>query len=239
MSTDGSLWCVVPAAGVGERFGSATPKQYAMVNGQAVLWHTLRRLGSHPSIAGMVLVLAADDELWRDHLGNAGDADHPTSRPVHLAIGGYTRADSVLAGLEAVPPEVGPDDFVLVHDAARPCVRHEDISRLIDEVGDGDGGLLATPLGDTLKRADLQQCVAATEPREAYWRAQTPQMFRRGALTAALSAARVAGMAITDESMAMEHAGVAPRLVAGSEDNIKITHRVDLVVAGYLLENEA
>lgn len=239
MSSEGGFWCVVPAAGVGERFGGSTPKQYAMLNGKAVLWHTLRRLGSHPAIAGIVLVLAADDELWREHLGNAEDADYPTSCPVHLATGGYTRADSVLAGLKAVPAEVGPEDFVLVHDAARPCVRHEDISRLIDEVDDGDGGLLAIPLGDTLKRADADQCVAATEPRESFWRAQTPQMFRREALTAALGAARVAGMAVTDESMAMEQTGVAPRLVVGSEDNIKITHQVDLAVAGYLLESQA
>ncbi len=239
MTGEGSMWCVLPAAGVGERFGGDLPKQYALLNGHAVLWHTLHRLGSHSAIAGIVLVLAADDEWWREHLGNAEDAGYPTSCPVHLATGGYTRADSVLAGLEAVPPEVGPEDFVLVHDAARPCVRHEDISRLIDEVGDGDGGLLATPLGDTLKRANADQCVAATEPRESYWRAQTPQMFRREALAAALAAARVAGMAVTDESMAMEQAGVAPRLVQGGEDNIKITHPVDLAVAGYLLERQA
>lgn len=239
MNTDRGVWCVVPAAGVGERFGGSTPKQYAIVNGHAVLWHTLHRLGSHPDVTGIVLVLAADDELWREHLGNAGETGYPTSRPVHLATGGHTRADSVLAGLEAIPSEVGPEAFVMVHDAARPCVRHADISALLEAVGDGDGGLLATPVADTLKRADAEQHVASTEPRQAYWRAQTPQMFRRDALTAALTAARVAGIAITDEAMAMEHAGTAPLLVAGSEDNIKITHRVDLAVAGYLLENQA
>ncbi|MGA7296964.1 MAG: 2-C-methyl-D-erythritol 4-phosphate cytidylyltransferase, partial [Rhodanobacteraceae bacterium] len=117
-----------------------------------------------------------------------------------------------------------------------PCIREQDIDRLIEEASDGDGGLLATPLRDTLKRADEQQCVAVTEPREDCWHALTPQMFRRGPLASALNAARDAGIAVTDESMAMEYAGFAPRLVEGHEDNIKITRPADLALAEFLLE---
>lgn len=251
MSTEPGHWCVVPAAGIGQRFGGEVPKQYAQLHGHTVLWHTLHRLGSHPDIVGIVLVLAHDDEYWDElelssvpelplppgeRAGVRGhDSDAATTRPIITATGGHTRADSVLAGLDALPDEVGPDDFVLVHDAARPCLRAEDIDRLIEEAREGDGGLLATPLRDTLKRANAQQCVAATEPRDDCWLALTPQMFRRRPLAEALMAARDAGIGVTDESMAMEHAGFAPRLVEGREDNIKITRPADLALAEFLL----
>ncbi len=251
MGTDATHWCVVPAAGSGQRFGGDFPKQYALLQGHAVLWHTLHRLGAHPAIAGFVLVLAADDKHWNKLAlsalsesplpdGNrAGVARHDsvaaTSKPIITAIGGHTRADSVLAGLEALPGEVAPGDFVLVHDAARPCIRHDDISRLMEQASGGDGGLLATPLRDTLKRAGIDQRVLETQPREGCWHALTPQIFRRGPLAAALLACRDAGIAVTDESMAMEHAGFAPRLVEGREDNIKITRPADLALAEFVL----
>lgn len=255
MGTEATYWCVLPAAGIGQRFGGGLPKQYAQLLGQPVLWHTLQRLDAHPAIAGTVLVLASDDEHWsrfilasaRQSTLHGGEKVRPTEqgsetaplKPFITATGGHTRADSVLAGLEALPDEVGPDDFVLVHDAARPCLHEGDVSRLIEQAADGDGGLLAAPLRDTLKRADGRHCVASTEPREDYWHALTPQIFRRGPLATALLACRDAGIAVTDESMAMEHAGFAPRLVEGREDNIKITRPADLALAEFLLRGSA
>lgn len=157
-------------------------------------------------------------------------------KPVLTATGGAERADSVLAALYALPTDVADDAFVLVHDAARPCVRAEDIEQLVERAGACEGGLLGAPLRDTLKRADAEGRSMGTEPREARWRAFTPQMFRRGALTRALAAASEAGVAVTDEAMAMERAGVAPLLVEGAEDNIKVTTPADFALAEYLLE---
>jgi 2-C-methyl-D-erythritol 4-phosphate cytidylyltransferase len=141
----------------------------------------------------------------------------------------------VLAGLNALPSTVGEDDFVLVHDAARPCVRAADITRLVDLAGMGEGGLLGAPLRDTLKRADGEGRSLATEPRDGRWRAFTPQMFRRGALAHALRLAADAGIVVSDEAMAMERTGVSPLLVEGSEDNIKVTTLADFALAEFLL----
>ncbi len=225
-------WCVVPAAGHGKRFGSEMPKQYMPLAGQPLLVRTLERLAAHVRIAGLMVVLAPGDGLW-PAIG------HIDGKPVSTATGGAERADSVLAGLRALPDDVGEHDFVLVHDAARPCVRATDIDRLIEVAGRAEGGLLGAPLRDTLKRADPQgQCIG-TESREARWRAFTPQMFRRGALTGALQAALEQGIAITDEAMAMERSGIQPVLVEGAEDNIKVTTRADLALAAFLLSRTA
>ena len=223
-------WCVVPAAGRGRRFGGEVPKQYLRLHDKPLLLHTLERLAAHPRIAGLMLVVAADDASWVQGLVEV------LGKPLLRATGGAERADSVLAGLRALPASVAAGDAVLVHDAARPCVRAADISRLIDLAVPAGGGLLAAPLRDTLKRADAQGRVAATEPREARWRALTPQLFPRAALEAALAAAAASGIAVTDEAMAMERAGHAPLLVEGSEDNIKVTTPADLVLAEFILQ---
>jgi 2-C-methyl-D-erythritol 4-phosphate cytidylyltransferase len=227
-----ALWCVVPAAGRGTRVGGERPKQYLPLAGRALILHTLDRLAAHPAIVGLMVVLAADDPHW------------PGIRTLHgkavlTTAGGGERADSVLAGLRALPTDVAADDFVLVHDAARPCVRRGDISRLIDVAVASDGGLLGAPLRDTLKRADELGRSALTEPREQRWRAFTPQMFRRGQLVSALEAARGSGVAVSDEAMAMERAGYAPLLVEGSEDNIKVTTAADFALAEFLLPRTA
>jgi 2-C-methyl-D-erythritol 4-phosphate cytidylyltransferase len=227
-----ALWCVVPAAGRGTRVGGDRPKQYLPLAGRALLLHTLERLAAHPRIAGLLVVLSADDRRWPD-------IDTLCGKPVRTAIGGGERADSVLAGLRALPAEVGAADFVLVHDAARPCVRKEDIERLIDGASALDGGLLGAPLRDTLKRADEQGRSECTEPRERRWRAFTPQMFRRGQLVAALEEAARQGLAVGDEAMAMERAGHAPLLVEGAEDNIKVTTAADFALAEFLLPRTA
>ncbi|GMV31350.1 MAG: 2-C-methyl-D-erythritol 4-phosphate cytidylyltransferase [Rhodanobacteraceae bacterium] len=223
------FWCVVPAAGRGRRFGGDVPKQYLRLGEKPLLLHTLERLAAHPRIAGLMLVVAAGDASWAQGLVEV------LGKPLLRATGGAERADSVLAGLRALPATVSAGDAVLVHDAARPCVRAADITRLIDEAVPAGGGLLAAPLRDTLKRAGVDRRVAATEAREARWRALTPQVFPRGALEAALAAAAAGGVAITDEAMAMERAGHAPLLVEGSEDNIKVTTPADLALAEFLL----
>jgi len=230
-TTDAGLWCVVPAAGRGARVGGDVPKQYLPIAGKALLIHTLERLALHPRIAGLMVALATDDSRWPSVRDIAG-------KPVMTTIGGVDRADSVLAGLRALRGTVQDSRFVLVHDAARPCVRVDDISRLIELGIPAGGALLAAPLRDTLKRADAQGRVAATEPRESRWRALTPQLFRLGELVAALESARAADVAVTDEAMAMERAGHQPLLVEGSEDNIKVTTAADFALAEFLLTRQ-
>jgi len=230
-STDAALWCVVPAAGRGSRFGGGVPKQYLPLAGKPLLLHTLERLAAHPRIAGLMVALAVDDPHWPDLSSLRG-------KPVLSCLGGGERADSVLAGLRALVDKVEKDNFILVHDAARPCVREDDITRLI-ELGIAAGGaLLAAPLRDTLKRADADSRAVATEPREARWRALTPQLFRHGELVAALESAGAAGIAVTDEAMAMERKGFKPLLVEGAESNIKVTTPADMMLAEFLLGRE-
>ena len=230
-STDAALWCVVPAAGRGTRFGGGMPKQYLPLVGRPLLLRTLERLAAHPRIAGLMIALTAGDPHWPGLASLHG-------KPVLTCTGGGERADSVLAGLHALDGKVENDNFVLVHDAARPCVRGDDIARLIDLGIAAGGALLATPLRDTLKRADAAGFSLATEPREARWRALTPQLFRRGELVAALESARAAGVAVTDEAMAMECAGFKPLLVEGAESNIKVTTPADMMLAEFLLGRE-
>lgn len=231
MSTP-ALWCVVPAAGRGARMAADCPKQYLPLAGRTLMAHTLDRLAMHPRVAGLLVVLGAHDDRWPGTTSLRG-------KPVRTAMGGAERSDSVLAGLCALPADVGSADFVLVHDAARPCVRARDITRLIERAGETDGGLLGAPLRDTLKRAAPDGCSLATEPREQRWRAFTPQMFRRGELAAALRAAAQAQRPVSDEAMAMELAGFRPLLIEGAEDNIKVTTPADLALAEFLLARTA
>jgi 2-C-methyl-D-erythritol 4-phosphate cytidylyltransferase len=230
-NTEAALWCVVPAAGRGSRFGSGIPKQYLPLAGRALLLRTLDRLAAHPRIAGLMIALAADDSHWPG-------ISFLQDKPVMTCIGGSERADSVLAGLSALDDKVREGAFVLIHDAARPCVREDDISRLINLGVAAGGALLAAPLRDTLKRGDAGNFSIATEPREARWRALTPQLFRRGELIAALVSARSDGIVVTDEAMAMERAGHRPLLVEGAESNIKVTTPADMMLAEFLLERE-
>jgi 2-C-methyl-D-erythritol 4-phosphate cytidylyltransferase len=228
MAIPNPLWCVVPAAGRSTRVGGEIPKQYLPIGGKPMLMLTLTRLAIHPLIAGIVVVLAERDNYW------AG-MERLRGKPVRTAVGGDERADSVLAGLHALQDNVDNSQFILVHDAARPCVRAHDISRLIELGVPAGGGLLAAPVRDTLKRAGSDQRVSVTEPRELRWRALTPQLFRRGELIAALESAKSAGIVVTDEAMAMERAGHRPLLVEGSEDNIKVTTAPDFAMAEFLL----
>jgi len=223
-----ALWCVVPAAGRGTRVGGSIPKQYLPLAGKPLIVHTLERLALHPRIAGLMVVLGEGDTHWPA-------VDNLFGKPVLTAIGGAERCDSVLAGVRALPGDVADDTFVLVHDAARPCVREGDITRLMDLGMPAGGGLLGAPLRDTLKRANDEGRSEVTEPRDHRWRAFTPQMFRRGELSAALQAAYTARVIVSDEAMAMERAGFKPLLVEGAEDNIKVTTATDFALAEFLL----
>ena len=229
----GGLWAIVPAAGRGARFGGEVPKQYVEVAGAPVIAHTLAALLGHRGVVGAVVVLSADDARWPGWTELAG-------KPLLACVGGEQRADSVLAGLAALPDSVRPDDFVLVHDAARPNLREHDLGALLERGrNDPVGAILATPVRDTLKRAGDDGGIDGTEPRERLWRALTPQLFRRLQLARALESARDAGIVVTDESMAMEHQGLRPLLVEGREDNLKITTAADLEQFAFLLARRA
>lgn len=223
-------WAIMPAAGRGARFGSDTPKQYLSVAGRTLIEHSLRALLGHPDVDGVMVALSPDDPYWAGWREMEG-------KPIYTCMGGAERADSVLAALQALPATISEDQWVLVHDAARPCLRGVDLSRLL-AIGQADaiGAILAAPVRDTIKRADEQLRSSGTEPREMLWRALTPQMFRRGGLTRALQAAMRDGAAVTDEAMAMERLGLKPRLVEGSEDNIKVTTPADLALADFILK---
>jgi len=217
-------WVVVPAAGRGNRFGGDVAKQYVELDGEPLIAHSLQALLAHPSVEGAVVVLAADDASWPNWSEMCG-------KPVLTCIGGASRAESVLAGLAALPESVRADDFVLVHDAARPNLQQADLDALLERGrADPVGAILAAPVRDTLKRAGDDGGIDSTEPRERLWRALTPQLFRRLQLARALKAAFADGIEVTDESMAMERQGLRPLLVEGREDNLKVTTPADLAL---------
>lgn len=228
-----AIHVVVPASGIGRRFGGDVPKQYASLDGRAVVVRTLERLGAMPRVAGFTVVLRADDHYW-DKLVL------PTGLSISRVDGGAERVDSVLNGVLSLAGVATAEDWVLVHDAVRPCVGQEDLSRLVDALtGDPVGGLLAVPVRDTMKRAGPDGRVRATESREGLWHALTPQMFRYRLLAEALRDAAVGRRPVSDEAQAMELAGYSPRLVEGSGDNIKITRAADLRLATRILSAQA
>lgn len=217
------FWAVIPAAGVGARMRADRPKQYLRLGERTVLEHTLNCFLGHPTLKGLVLCLAEDDPYWPG-LACAGDPR------IERAAGGCERADSVLNGLlHLLTLGAREDDWVLVHDAARPNLSRDDLNLLLGELAeDPVGGLLAVPARDTLKRADKHGRVRETIDRSVIWQAYTPQMFRLGQLHRSLADALVSRANITDEASALEWAGHAPRLIEGRADNIKITRPEDL-----------
>ncbi len=226
------FWAVVPAAGVGTRMGGERPKQYLPLLGRPIIAHTLARLCNHARIDGVVVALAADDKWWP----LIHDSQPGFSRAPLVVTGGRERRDSVLCGLEALSERASARDWVLVHDAVRPCLRDIDIDRLIEALStDEVGGLLAIPVKDTMKRGGGDQRVRETVSRESLWHAQTPQMFRLAALRDAIRLSIEEDRDVTDEAQAMELAGARPRLVPGDEENIKITRREDLALAEFIL----
>src|SRR5574343_1530701 len=224
-------FAIVPAAGSGSRFGSEQPKQYLDLLGRPLIFHTLSALVGCPDIDRVWVVLAPDDTWWSRY-----DWSELGPKLETVRCGGETRAASVSNGLQAAAMVAADDDWVLVHDAARPCLDQQMLGALFATLeNDPVGGILAVPVADTLKRADAAGRVAATEPRDGLWQAQTPQMFRYGRLCQALENPRAAGDEVTDEAGAIEAAGAAPRLVRGDATNLKVTYPADLALAAMIL----
>ncbi len=220
---------LIPAAGRGTRYGGAIMKQYLPVCGKAVLAHTISLFQFHPMITGITVILAEDDQWFESSVGNLAAS-------VETVVGGETRAQSVRNGLQHVLDNHPEADWVLVHDAARPCLSPVSLDRLLDQgLQSPDGAILAMPIGDTLKRIGDDQEITATVDRKGLWAAQTPQLFPTKALADAIDAAHRAGRALTDEASAMEFVGIKPKLVMSSVANIKITHPTDLAIAEALL----
>lgn len=217
-----SIIAVLPAAGVGARMQADKPKQYLTLLGKTLLEHTLDVILSHPAVNKVILAVSKDDP----YIGQLS-----LSPKVQLVQGGATRAESVLNGLKAINDE---NAWVLVHDAARPCLQHSDIDKLL-AIDEKQGAILAIPVTDTIKRANAQQCISITEDRSQLWQAQTPQFFDATLLKTALENALNQGVEITDEASAMEFAGFQPHLVAGRSDNLKVTRPEDLALAEFYL----
>ncbi|MGE5491489.1 MAG: 2-C-methyl-D-erythritol 4-phosphate cytidylyltransferase [Actinomycetota bacterium] len=220
-------FAIVPAAGSGSRFGAERPKQYLTLLGRPLLFHTLAALCACPDIERVWVVLSPDDQYWRRY-----DWTELGPKLETVLCGGATRAESVANGLTAAAMSAADDDWILVHDAARPCLTQGMLAALVEELSDDPvGGILAVPVADTLKRADADQRVGATEPRDGLWQAQTPQMFRYGLLRDALMECRE----VTDEAGAVEARGLKPKLVRGDTTNLKVTFPADLAMAEWIL----
>lgn len=231
MTDKQKYWAVIPAAGVGKRMQADRPKQYLELHGRTVLEHTLARFLDHPQISGVVVALTEGDPYWQELA-----ITHPK---LSVAPGGKERCHSVLNALQVLRQRADESDWVLVHDAARPCLRREDLNHLIDVLSPHPvGGLLGLPLADTVKRTGADDTVIETVPREHLWRALTPQMFRLGELHEAVDAALKNNRLVTDDASAMELAGKAPKMVEGHGDNIKITRPQDLALAQLYLAQQ-
>ena len=230
MSTKPRLWAAIPAAGAGKRMASPIPKQYLELLGHKVIDHTIHALLDHPDICGVTIATSADDEWWP----HTRYANHAQVRRVN---GGKERIWSVLNILADLAVTARPDDWVLVHDAARPCLHRTDLDALISACKKHPvGGLLGMPVRDTMKRTSHQQVIENTVPRENLWHAFTPQMFRLEPLLQAIKSAVTADALITDEAGAMEQAGKHPLMIEGHPGNIKITRPGDLALAEFFLQ---
>lgn len=230
-----SFYALIPAAGTGSRMGGETPKQYTPLNSIPLIAHALIVLAREPRISKLFVAISPNDVWWGNYEWKGWE-----DRLRVLRCGGATRAETVLNGLEAMSAVCAEDDWVLVHDAARPCLPSETLERLLDEVADDPvGGLLAVPVADTLKRAgaavgDTAVRVEETVTRAGLWQAQTPQMFRHGKLREALL---TAGSDMTDEASAIERLGLHPRLIESDARNLKVTYPQDLRLASLILEH--
>ena len=228
------IWAILPAAGIGRRMAATIPKQYLQLNGLAVIEHSLKLLSSLPVLTQITVVVHPEDKFWADiELGCFASE-------IVTVIGGDERGQSVMNGLRSL--DAGPDDWVLVHDAVRPCASLSDINRLIKEIITPNtpccGGILATPISDTIKRVNQANEIEGTVERDKLWSALTPQLFLFRQLIEAMESAITQGFLITDEASAMEHLGYPVKVVQGSSHNIKITHQADLALAEMILKSQ-
>ena len=223
------VWAIVPAAGIGSRMQADRPKQYLQLNGKFVLQHTLERLASHPRIEGIIVAVSENDSWWPEISIN-------TDTQIHTALGGAKRADSVFNALLKLQQLIDDDPWLLIHDAARPCLRHQDIDQILTQlIAHPIGGILGIPVNDTMKRTNVNNQITATVERQSLWRALTPQMFQLTLLKEALALAKQQDLTVTDEASAMQLMGLQPMMVEGYADNIKITVRQDLALASLFL----
>lgn len=231
MNKKQNIWVIIPAAGVGKRMGSDTPKQYLTLNDKTVIEHTLDVFDSHDSISEIIVAVSNEDEYWPS-------LNVTLSKPLHKTNGGKERCDTVLNGLIFLEDKAAADDWVLVHDAARPCLRLEDLTLLLETLQENEiGGILAIPVRDTMKRSiENTKLIKKTVDRECLWHALTPQMFRFSLLKNALESALTNNEIITDEASAIELVGYHPVLVEGHADNLKITRPEDLALAAFFLK---
>ena len=234
-----NVWLVIPAAGIGKRMQSDIPKQYIKIQGKSILEHTLDCFIQQPEINGCVVALASEDPYWKSL-----DVEARTKHfPVYTVEGGKQRSDSVKQALDylSVVEKLDANSWVLVHDAARPCLNQQDITRLLSLKSSGKthGGILASPVRDTMKRAKPDESVIShTEPRKDLWHALTPQMFKLGELSAALEYCFENNIEVTDEASAMEAKGYQVCLVEGDSSNIKVTRPADIELANWLLNKQ-
>lgn len=228
------VWVVIPAAGVGKRMQSDIPKQYLKINDRCVLQHTLDCFSHHSDIEGIIVALHTDDPYW-----NTSNIDLPSIK-LYTVDGGDERSDSVLNALEylSLIEKLSDSTWIMVHDAARPCLISNDIDALLSIRQENTiGGILATPVRDTMKRSNPENNeILHSENRENLWHALTPQLFRLGDLRDSLRHAHEKGLVITDEASALEAQGESPLLIEGDSNNIKITQPADLELAKLFLE---
>jgi len=228
-----TIWAIVPAAGIGRRMRAKVPKQYLNLNGRPIIETSLARIGALSYVHQLVVMLNPDDLVW------------PTlglekNQKVVCRYGGENRYQTVLYGLRYLEDKAADEDWVLVHDAARPCVRRSDIDYLFQQIADHEvGGLLGAPVDNTMKLVDANEEVLATVERVNVWNAFTPQVFRFRLLLDALEAVDKSGKTVTDEATAVENIGYRPRMVLGNRDNIKVTHPNDLNLAAQILSSQA
>ena len=223
-----NYWLVIPAAGIGSRMLSAIPKQYLDLCGESIINTSLKRLMSIPQLHTAVVALSAQDTWWNP----------PSSLNILTTLGGNERFESVLNALHFLDDKAQPDDWVLVHDAVRPCVRRDKVMHLMESLKEDDvGGILAVPVNDTLKKA-VDFRIQKTQNRANLWRAQTPQMFRYQRLKDSLQQTSQRNIAITDEASALEQCGFSVKIIQGSEDNIKITRPEDLALATLFIQHQ-
>lgn len=227
-----NFWVIIPAAGKGLRMGASIPKQYLSIGEKTILEHTITKFANLALIQQIVVVIQSDDPCWQK-------LKHVQHQPIITAKGGQTRAQSVLNGLGALIDRAKPNDWVLVHDAVRPCIRYQMIEHLIESLANHEvGGLLGIPVVDTLKQTNAKSEVLQTISRDSIWCAQTPQMFRFQLLFTALRHAMENKINITDEASAIEAMGKTPKIITGDSRNIKITNSTDLSFAKQYLEED-
>jgi 2-C-methyl-D-erythritol 4-phosphate cytidylyltransferase len=231
-SSELQCWAVIPATGIGARMGADRPKQYLPLGNKTVIEHTLDKLLGFHAIDGVMLILNESDQHWPS-------LNYHSKKPLLTCLGGEQRHHSVFNGLSALKSHLTADCIVMIHDAVRPCVLHQDLQQLLTVAMEyEDGALLATPLADTLKRANSDLTVMNTQPRDQLWRALTPQAFYLSKIYSALQSILTQNLIVTDDASAMELCGYHPRLVQGDGRNIKITHPEDLRLAELFLDLE-